>query len=667
MPLRSQLRSSLSPVTLTRYLSTGHDACCLLGPEPAGTRSSVGAINPVLVVHMKIPVLILLNLVLVAVFYLLVRRTGLLSYYRDGRIWLTWFAVAMITLMDELTSVFYAPAEAYRFIGPSAVIFIGFTAVFIHYMTTRLVEIAEILEHHGIFGGGVYSFSYLVLGPVVSFVAVASIMVDYILTACISAVSAVANACAFFDLSPAWRVIGSLAIIWAIAGLNILGIRESARFTFYVFVLAAFIFLNLIASGVIAMDGESINRLKESFTHASERLGKGSWFSTYGIFIASVANCVLAYSGVESVLQTAGLVRTWREIARSYVFLAVTVGVVTPIVAALALSAPIDFAAHEGDLITHYATLVNGIPFGVGVAILASLTLTMAVNTAFVASSELIERVVERYGFLWLTQTNARQSLYRIHILNATAFSVIVLITHGSQTVLADMYAIGLVASFCINMGSLIIYRYFMGTKEVVHFNTSRVITLVIWLILVSCFAFLAWEKPHGTELWAGITTAVLVSGLVLARKRAPEIREIAEADSGMDLVLYFADTTEPEIHLLFKRPRDEALAQIKSNEAYVTFYSARQGAPPRISPNYFRFPVQRRSLQQHMLQIIRVIEYEYGDRQIHVHFGWPLSKWLDRLAIGVMVYNIMKMPREFPNLKFSIDYPGRPVCSGPE
>ncbi len=33
------------------------------------------------------------------------------------------------------------------------------------------------------FGGGVYSFSYLVLGPTISFVAVSSIMVDYILTA----------------------------------------------------------------------------------------------------------------------------------------------------------------------------------------------------------------------------------------------------------------------------------------------------------------------------------------------------------------------------------------------------------------------------------------------------------------------------------------------------
>ena len=55
-----------------------------------------------------------------------------------------------------------------------------------------------------------------------------------------------------------------LGILWAIAGLNILGIRENARFTFIVFVLAAFIILNLIVSGVIEFDSAALTRLKES-------------------------------------------------------------------------------------------------------------------------------------------------------------------------------------------------------------------------------------------------------------------------------------------------------------------------------------------------------------------------------------------------------------------
>lgn len=610
---------------------------------------------------MKTVVLLLINLTLVGIVIAVLRKPDFLTYYRGGRFWLTWFAVAIITLMDELTSVFYAPAEAYRFIGPSAIIFIAFTAVFIHYMTTRLVEIAEILEYHGVFGGGVYSFSYLVLGPVVSFVAVASIMVDYILTACISAVSAIENATSFFALSHQFKMMASMAIVWAIAGLNILGIRENARFTFAIFVLAALVFMNLIGSGILGLDGAAIDRLKLAVDHASDRLSTGSWFNNYGIFIASVASCVLAYSGVESVLQTAGLVRTWREIGKAYIFLALTVGIVTPVMAALALSADIDFAKHEGDLITYYATMLNGIPFGIVVAILASLTLIMAVNTAFVASSELLERVAERYGFHWLIATNRKQSLYRIHLMNASFFSLIILITQGSQMILADMYALGLIASFCINMGSLLIYRYFMGTKEIIHFNTSRAVTFVIFLVFVSCFFFLAWMKPHGTELWASITGLVLVAGLIVAKKRGPEIHEIAQSDSHMDLILHLAESPEDEVHIFFRRPREEALKTVKLSEAYVTFYNPRQGAPVKLSSNHFRFAAQRRSVYQHIVGILKVVEYELTNHQVNIHFGWPLSSWLDRFSIGVMMFNLMRLPRQFPHFKFSITYPGRP------
>ena len=609
---------------------------------------------------MKTTVLIIANLSLLGLFlYLLFRKNGL-SYYRDGRIWLTWLSVAVITLMDELTSVFYAPAEAYRFIGPSAIVFIAFTAAFVHYMTTRLVEIAEILEHHKIFGGGVYSFSYLVLGPTVSFVAVSSIMVDYILTACLSAVSAVENATSFFVVSHIGKIAISVTIVWAVAGLNILGIKENARFTFGIFILAGLVFFNLIVGGIASLDGESIVRLKTSVDHVSDRLNTGSWTRSYGMFIASVASCVLAYSGVESVLQTAGLVKSWREIGKAYIFLALTVGVITPVVAALALSAPIDFAQHEGDLITHYATMVNGVWFGIATATLASLALIMAVNTAFVASSELMEVVAERYGFRWFIKTNNRASLYRIHLTNAIVFTSIIFITQGSQMILADMYAIGLVASFCINMGALIIYRYFMGTKEVLQFNTNRLVTLVIFLIFVSCFFFLAWMKPHGTELWAAITALVLVTGLMVAKRKGPEIKSIAATDSHMDLILHLADSQEHNVHIFFRRPREEAISEPKQNEAYVTFYNPRHGTPARLASNHFRMVVVKRSVYQHIIALLKVVEYELQDREINVHFGWPLSSWIDRMSIGVMVFNIMRLPRQFHTFNFNINYPGR-------
>src|SRR5437764_10570916 len=192
-----------------------------------------------------------LNLLLIAGFAVLLRRPNLLGFAKGGKWYLTWLSIGVITLMDELTSVFYAPAEAHRFIGTKAIFFIAFTSLLMRVLSSRMVEIAQILELHDMRGGGVYSFSYFVLGPVASFVAVASIMVSYILTACISTVSAVINGTAFVTVGPATQYGLILGVIWAIAGLNILGIRENARVTFGVFIVAAFVLVNLIALGFL--------------------------------------------------------------------------------------------------------------------------------------------------------------------------------------------------------------------------------------------------------------------------------------------------------------------------------------------------------------------------------------------------------------------------------
>ena len=460
-----------------------------------------------------------------------------------------------------------------------------------------------------------------------------------------------------FPGSPHLVIALILGIIWLIAGLNILGIRENARFTFAIFIFAAFVILNLIASGLVELDQASIGRISDSSRQTLVDLNSGSLIQNYGNFITNIAFCILAYSGIESVIQTAGFVENWKAIRKSYLFLALTVGIVTPLVAALALSAPIEFKEHEGDLITHYATLLNGAGFGMIVALLASVTLVMAVNTAYVASSELIERVAHRYGFHWIVATNRNNSLYRVHVMNAILFSAIVLITSGSQAVLADMYAIGLVASFCINMGSLLIYRYFMGTKEVIPYSTSRLGTLALFVVLTSCFVFLAWDKPHGTALWGTLTCVVLTAGIIVAKKRRPEKAEVEQAESEMDVILYLAEAAGRDLNIFFSRPREDSVVPDRRNDVYVSFFSPRQGIPARAGVNHFRLPFGKAGIYHRMVAFLKVIEYELAERVITVHFGWPMSSWWDRMSIGVMVFNLMKLPTLFPRLNFDIGY----------
>ena len=59
---------------------------------------------------------------------------------------------------------------------------------------------------------------------------------------------------------------------------------------------------------------------------------------------------------------------------------------------------------------------------------------------------------------------------------------------------------------------------------------------------------------------------------------------------------------------------------------------------------------------------VLKTIEYEIpgSEKEIHLHFGWPLSSWLDRLSTGIMIHNIIKLPRIFPNFHFHMDHQGK-------
>jgi hypothetical protein len=177
----------------------------------------------------------------------------------------------------------------------------------------------------------------------------------------------------------------------------------------------------------------------------------------------------------------------------------------------------------------------------------------------------------------------------------------------------------------------------------------------------MSCFIYLAVRKPHGTMLWASVTGLVLLAGFLVAQKRAPELKEIEKTDNEMDMILSLAQSSDPELHIFFLRPREEAWGLAKGNEAYITFYSPRAGIPHKMAPNHFRFALTKMRLYQRLVALLKVLEYEMPDRTITVHIGWPLSSWLDRMSIGVMVFNLMHLPRIFPRFRFIISYPGQP------
>ena len=123
-----------------------------------------------------------------------------------------------------------------------------------------------------------------------------------------------------------------------------------------------------------------------------------------------------------------------------------------------------------------------------------------------------------------------------------------------------------------------------------------------------------------------------------------------------MDIVFYLAETSHDNIHLYFKRPLDVPQEKMYDSSVLITIYSPREPIPPRIAENHFRIALKQATLFNKISALLDLIQYELPNKNITVHFGWPTSSWFDRLSTGVMVFQLIKMPRIFPTINFKIE-----------
>jgi len=99
-------------------------------------------------------------------------------------------------------------------------------------------------------------------------------------------------------------------------------------------------------------------------------------------------------------------------------------------------------------------------------------------------------------------------------------------------------------------------------------------------------------------------------------------------------MILYLAESSRPDLHIYFQRPGEKSLDAPNENEVYITSFSPRQGIPAKLGANHFRFAIARSGLYHCFVALLRVVEYELTDRDVTIHSGWPMSSWLDRLAV---------------------------------
>ena len=124
-----------------------------------------------------------------------------------------------------------------------------------------------------------------------------------------------------------------------------------------------------------------------------------------------------------------------------------------------------------------------------------------------------------------------------------------------------------------------------------------------------------------------------------------------------MDLILYISELETSNVNIYFVRQHERYSDKQERNDVLIGFYSPREGIPSKIGDNHFRFQIFGHSLINNIIALLDVLNYELEDKQITVHFGWPMSSWWDRFFIGVMVFNLTRLPKMFPKFNFQLNY----------
>jgi amino acid transporter len=469
----------------------------------------------------------------------LVATTAMLAF-------ISYWRAAAIVLNDLASSAYYAGGEAEQFIGKTAPWFILAT-MFLSYAVSQLyVESCSMFVR-----GGVYRVVKEAMGGALAKFSVSALMFDYILTGPISGVSAgqylagllnemlvyahvhvVLNASAAAEI---FAILATLYFWWE----NTKGITESSEKALWIMQLTTIMVIALIGwcgYTLLVRGGHlppaPVSRNIVMTKHALGWLAGSripQMFSLVAVLIA-LGHSVLAMSGAESLAQV------YREIEhpklpnlkKAALVIFIYSMVFTSLVSFFAVmiipdkTRPQYFQNLIGGLaMSLQGPLVARLAFHVFVVVVGTMILSGAVNTAIVGSNGVLNRVSED-GVLsdWFRQPHPKYGTsYRIVNMVVALQILMILVSRGDVTFLANLYAFGVIWSFVLNGVAVFVLRYTQPQKREfkVPLNlrvAGREIPLgvgLITLILLSIAVVNLFTKPAAT------ISGVLFSGLLFA------------------------------------------------------------------------------------------------------------------------------------------------------
>jgi amino acid transporter len=416
-----------------------------------------------------------------------------------------------VVFADIGTSVYYVPGILYGHFGSRSALFVLMTLFVFVLLCVKYAEVTWRYPE----GGGVVNVSSQALHPFAGLLGGMFIMVDYYLTAALSALSGVIYISVVVPGLTAHAVVLSVTVgaLLALGVLNFLGIKESARTTAVFATIAAGAQLLVVFAVAIYLGPTGI-------INSFHALTSGPPLALPTIVIGYAA-AFLAFSGLESIAQLAPAMREpRRQVAyRAMGGVIITMAITSPLLT-LWSTTLLNPNADPNQFISILGAKVAGAAAGNFVAVSGSILLVFASNTAIIGAYHVF-LALTRMGFLPRVIERRNHWRFTPHwaILAAVALPVIIVVAVNAQVdLLGDLYAFGLLGTFVLTCVSLDVVRW----REREHWTRGHG-TLFAVGVLTTLLVLVAWvvnlfAKPLATGFGGGLTVIGLIAGLATYR-----------------------------------------------------------------------------------------------------------------------------------------------------
>lgn len=380
---------------------------------------------------------------------------------------------------DALSSVAYAPDEILLTLGLAggALAVTRSWPVALAVVAVMVVVVASYRQNVHAYpsGGGDYEVASTNLGPKAGLTVASALLVDYVLTVAVSISSGVQNAAAAFPWLRGHEVLGALALVAALTGMNLRGVRESGK----AFAIPTYLFmLSVVGMALVGLVRRTTGSLppaeSASLTLAPEPGMEqlGTLAMAFLLLRAFSSGCA-ALTGVEAISNGVPAFRKPKSANAASTLLLMGGIAVTMLLSMIALATwtgvkvaddpgtqllrdgvPVGDSYVQHTVMAQVASSVfDGFPAGVViVSVVTGLILVLAANTAF-NGFPVLGSILARDGFLprQLHTRGDRLAFSNGIILLAASAALLIVIYDAQVTKLIQLYIVGVFVSFTLS------------------------------------------------------------------------------------------------------------------------------------------------------------------------------------------------------------------------